>query len=558
MRIVVAAALLLGHSMLAQAAAPVQPPRWVNVDASVRSGLAPQSPAAGTLPRGAEVILKAPGQDGACLIEGEGVYGYLACDNLSAQPVARARAGAAGVPADQRWVTGNGIALRDAARSDAAVLARLSLNSIVKLVREVPGGGYCEVQPANGPAGFAACRYLAPTPVVLARLRGIGLDGQVNAADYDPVRLFDLHPGWGALTEYADYLAKRGSGAAGQTPWPRDEALERMKAHLALGIHGPRPKPYPDWATLKRKAEQYVDTDLEWRRLTALKQGATPEATRREALMAQLAADLGGDIGLSGPLHDRISADGGPLRIARLVQALELPTVQPSLFRSEAELAPPGVDAEQASGRFGMVFRQLVRPRPAPNAAEGIGPGLYDMLGRTQALVRSVQRVQLFADGRLTMAPSVLRSSETLWGEVDEPECAGWVPGFAFGAADRTIWRYFGTEAAENEKTATNPPGSLYAFYTTIAMPRGPAKVALTEVALNRGATGFVQGTHRHFDLDGDGIADVSVWEGQGKGPGHLDGMTLTDDRWFRLVLVNIGGAWKVLGSDTFGYGCGC
>lgn len=558
MRLAIAAAGLLLHALPAQAAEPVQPPRWVTDDVSVRSGLAPQSPGAGSLPRGAEVILKAPAQDGACLIEGEGVYGYLACNNLSAQPVARARAGVGGVPAEQRWVTGNGITLREAARSDAPVLARLSLNSIVKLVREVPGGGYCEVKPVNGPAGFAACRYLAPTPVVLARLRGIGLDGQTNTADYDPVRLFDLHPGWGALTEYAEFLARRGAGASGQKVWPRDEALERMKAHLALGIHGPRPKPYADWATLKRKAQQYIDTDLEWRRLTALKQGATPEATRREALMAQLAADLDSDIGLSGPLHDRISADGGPLRTAQLVHALELPTVQPSLFRSEAELAPPGVDAEQASGRFGIVFRQLVRPRPAQSAPDASGAGLYDMLGRTQALVRSVQRVQLFADGRLTMAPSVLRSSETLWHEVDEPECAGWVPGFAFGAADRTIWRYFGNEAAENEKTATNPPGSLYAFYTTIEMPRGPAKVALTEVALNRNATGFVQGTHRHFDLDGDGIADLSVWEGQGKGPGHLDGMTLTDDRWFRLVLVNIGGAWKVLGSDTFGYGCGC
>ncbi|UUZ49746.1 hypothetical protein LP420_06055 [Massilia sp. B-10] len=67
-----------------------------------------------------------------------------------------------------------------------------------------------------------------------------------------------------------------------------------------------------------------------------------------------------------------------------------------------------------------------------------------------------------------------------------------------------------------------------------------------------------MQGTHWHFDIDGDGIADLSVWEGQGKGPGHLDGVTQTDDRWYRLAMVNINGSWKVLGHDTFGYGCGC
>lgn len=556
MRFTIPAAALVVH--VVAAAAPVQPPRWVTEDVAVRSGPTPQAPPAGMLPRGAEVILKAPGQDDVCLIEGEGRYGYIACKYLSAQPVARARAGAGGIPADQRWVTGNGLTLREAARGDAPVLARLSLNSVVRLVREVPGGAYCEVQPANGAPGFTACRYLAPAPVVLARLRGIGHDGQADEAGYDPHRLFELHPGWPALLEYAESLNKAKAGAPGQEPWPRDEVLERMKAHLALGIHGPRPKPYPDWASLKRKAQQYVDTDHEWRRLTAPNQGPSTEAPRREALMGQLAADLEAGTGLSGPLHDRTSADGGALRIAQLVRALEMPTVQPSLFHSEAELAPPGADAEQAGGRFGIVFRQLVRPRPVPAGPDEPGPGLYDMLSRTQALVRSVQRVQLFADGRLSMAPSVLRSSETLWHDVEERECAGWVPGFAFGAADSPIWRYFGAEAAANEKTSTNPPGSLYAFYTTIEMPRGPAKVVTTEVALNRAATGFVGGTHRHFDLDGDGVADLSVWEGQGKGPGHLDGMTLTDDRWYRLVLVNIGGVWKVLGSDTFGYGCGC
>ena len=48
------------------------------------------------------------------------------------------------------------------------------------------------------------------------------------------------------------------------------------------------------------------------------------------------------------------------------------------------------------------------------------------------------------------------------------------------------------------------------------------------------------------------------VLEGTGPGPGHIDGPTDTDDPWYRLLLANIDGVWKVVGRDAFAYGCGC
>lgn len=543
-----------------QAAIPTQPPRWVRADeVRVRAGPSAEFKIVGRLSRGAELILKDVAErDGFCLIEGEGQYGYVSCGYLSAEPVARPRAGEGGVDSAQRWVSGNGVTLRDAPRRDAAVVDRLALNVIVTLLREAAGNGYCEVRSASGPSGYTACRYLVSTPVVLAHVRGDRRADEALSPDYDPERVFWLEPGWAALEQYAEHLKTRHPDIPPQGPWPRDEALERMKAHLALGLKGRRPQRFADWSDLKRTAAQDRDLSGETSRLQAQGKKVAEADWQREGQMQQTASELQTAIGLWGPLHDAHSGEGNAARIFRLVRALEFPGVKPSLFRSDAELAPPNASTEEASGRFDMVFRQQFTPRPSPGSDEGSGPGLYDMLARTQLLVRPVHRVQLFRDGRLDVEPSLVRTSETLWRDVDEPMCSGWSPGFAYGDADAGLWRYVEAGMAMPTRPDEIPVGSLFAFYTTIDLPPGPASRSETPMTLARADTGFVGGTYLHYDFDRDGVFDLAVWEGKGNGPGHLEGPTATDDRWYRLALVNIDGAWKVLGSDVFGYGCGC
>lgn len=553
----------------ARAASADQPPRWVMADeVRVRVGPSAEHKIIGTLSRGAELILKTRTEvDGFCLIEGEGHYGYIACRFLSAERIARPRAGVDGVDAAQRWVSGNGVTLRDAPSPEAAIVGRLTLNAVVTLRRDAAGNGYCEVALADGLGAYTACRYLAVTPVVLAHVRGYRSADQPVPADYDPERAFWISPSWQALEDYVEYLKRQHPDLPPQGPWPRNAALERMKAHLALGLKGRQPEPYADWAALKRKAARDVDLSGEGRRLRAQGRKVSDASWQREAQMQGLASELQGALGLWGPLHDAISSDGGAERVVHLVRALDFPAVRPSLFRSEAEVAPPSASTEAASGRFDIVFRQLVSPRPVPkpDTEETSGAGLYDMLARTALLVRPVQRVQLFRDGRLRSESSLVRRSETLWREVDEPMCAGWEPGYAFGDADARIWRDLnGDTAPQGGSTSSQatpigkPPGSLYAFLTTIELPQGPAKRIEAPMILDRDTTGFVRGIYLHYDLDHDGVADLSLWEGEGNGPGHLDGPTTADHRWYRLVLVNIAGAWKVLGSDAFGYGCGC
>jgi len=176
------------------------------------------------------------------------------------------------------------------------------------------------------------------------------------------------------------------------------------------------------------------------------------------------------------------------------------------------------------------------------------------------ALTQPVVRTTLFRDGRLATAS--VRPSETrvLWGGGEPPMCDGYVDGFAHGEADPRIWRYFGADASPDpEAVKRHPPGTLVSFATKSALAlasAAPPVVLIQE--LDRERTGFVAGTWLNFDLDGDGIVDLAVWEGTGKAPGHLDGPTETDDPYYRLFLANLGGRWHVLGTDAFGYGCGC
>jgi hypothetical protein len=265
-------------------------------------------------------------------------------------------------------------------------------------------------------------------------------------------------------------------------------------------------------------------------------------------------------LGVWGLRYDAFSDDGAST--INLVRALEFPRVQASLFRSEAEIAPPDTIIEEASGRFGIVFRQVVTPRPAPKPGEEFGPGKYDMLAHTELLVRPVQHVRLFRDGRLHVEPSFIRRHKTLWHEAEELGCLGWLPGFNFGDAnasnDADASNYFGGLVNEEMKSTLNPAGSLFEFYTTIDLPLSRAAHTEISVEMNREATGFVRGTYLHYDLNGDGVPDLIVWEGQGRYPGYRDGPTIPDDSWYRLVLVNVDDAWKVLGSDVFHYECGC
>jgi hypothetical protein len=414
---------------------------------------------------------------------------------------------------------------------------------------------------AQGGTGFVACSFLAlELPRAEAPL-------PPDAAPADLAAAFWQQPGWWKLEAYASALAKRlPDPSAG--PWPRDAELERMKAHLALGLKANPPPPLSDWQDLKQLAAAH-DATLLAPSAQAQAQPVPDRARWAQEQRAQRAAQrLQNAIGLQGPLHDVISAEGAGARVLRLVQVLEMPALRPSLFRSEAEIGPPGDGAEALAGRFGGIVRTTLSPRSTTAPVGQQGAGLYDMRARTQQLARPLQRVLLLRDGRLLAETSSARSTELLWRDVDQQGgCEDWTPGFGFGDADPSIWHYLdapgergpgGAAAARRADEAKRPRGTLFAFYVASPPPREAAVRNEQAIQLDRKATGFAAATQSSYDLDHDGVPDLLVWEGSGPSSDPRFDAVRRDDRWFRFALVNVNGAWKLLGHDAFVYACGC
>lgn len=450
-----------------------------------------------------------------------------------------------------RWVNAQGVNVRSEPSSSAAIVDRLALNTKVGWVDGPAIAGFCELrwERPDGTAmqGHTACRYLSDAPTDLQRLRRTFLpDGSPNP-DHDPERLFWLAPSWAGLEAYASHLnvihlppltletasfLQRNAFVRA-----RNEPLERMKIHLARGIHGP-PMPTPvAWEDVQRQARALH---------------TSPQLSEGDHLRwSRLGDILGLEVAFSNQYQDAAVA----ARLAAgLVRAIELPTSTPSWFRQRDEVASLGDGVSQMSGRFGIVHTYRTHPRKASKEGDWIFDGWWDIGAVTTSLTRPVVRTTLFRDGRLKQVRTHAARTQATWGTSDPPMCSSWVPGFALGDAETRLWASDPQHAA----LQVHPRDSLVLLHTRRALPRDVAPPAVQTIALDRAATGFVRANQLHFDFDGDGHPDLVAWEGVGRGPGHLDGETKTDDAWYRLFFVNIGGRWVVLGADSFSYGCGC
>lgn len=480
-----------------------------------------------------------------------GQYGALALALLVAGGVSASLAGSVETEEARRWIVGSRVNLRDYPAPDAGVLDRLALNTEVRLLAALSDGKFCEiaVRPSDAPEmhGYVACQYLGEEPVSARKLHA-HLDTGLPNPEFDPQRAFWREPSHAALTAYGQHLEATVLGQSRYddraAPRPRDSEFERMKAHLAKGIYGPLPTPYPVWDDFRRQAAAWRHERREIVRAKLRKYGTDPSEELQTVTNRH--AGLRDTLGLFQ--LDAAQALG-------LVGSIELPAAKSSLFRDMNELAAPGESTEQVSGRFRIVHTLTTRGRDPQRGEEGV----WDIGSVSLALTRPVVRHTLFRDGSLAAASSHLRHSVVEWSDIDGPMCEDFVPGYAYGDSDPKIWTGDDLDQGGHRLSlARRPKDSLFWFHVRSALPMQKAAVSQTQQILDREATGFVAATTFHYDLDGDGVADLAVWEGTGQAPGHLDGPRQTDEAWQRLIFANIAGRWRLLGQDSFSYGCGC
>jgi hypothetical protein len=441
--------------------------------------------------------------------------GYVACRYLSDKPVAPLRAGEAGTPADRRWVTGSRLQLRAEPRADAAVLASLALNTPVRLTEPKANNGYCAVQLVEGQAlsGYTACRYLEPSPVDLASLiTPRGKDG-VDNPDFDPARAFWISPSWELMAFYARRVEQQRATLGDKAPRGPDEQLERMKARLSgqVLVASRQPTVWPDW----------------------------------QQLYGQDPASLSPTLRLDGDLFRR---EGGDRPAAFLKALPPLPPAAPSWWRSEADLAGPGESVNALASRFGAQVQWLHESlQPGSPNRGAITPG-----ARIERMTQALRRFSLTSNQ--TVRDERLAPERTYrdWDPTVDLNCDDWVGGFLYGEADRATNQHNGASS-----TSTGPY-ALFQVWSSRPLPPGPARWTRKTFKLDRNLTGFVSGEWRTVDLDNDGIPDLAWLQATGRGPGHIEGPLPYDDAWYRLLLANVAGRWKLLEIDTFSYGCGC
>jgi hypothetical protein len=238
---------------------------------------------------------------------------------------------------------------------------------------------------------------------------------------------------------------------------------------------------------------------------------------------------------------------GRPMEFLKALPAL--PPAAPSWWRSDADLAGAGESIPALASRFGGQVTWLHESLQPGSPHRGqVAPGI-----RIERMTLPLRRISLLSNQSLRderLQPERLNRE---WDPSVEANCANWVGAFSFGDADAATLRRNGGEAAKRAG-----PLTLFRFWSARPLPAGPARWTHQSLKLDRDKTGFAAVELRSVDVDGDGIADLVWLQATGRGPGHIEGPPAHDDPWWRLLLANVAGRWRILDVDTYGYGCGC
>ncbi|MFN7572398.1 MAG: hypothetical protein ACK5TK_13250 [Betaproteobacteria bacterium] len=526
--------LACASTLACAADAPPEKMRWISAnDVNLRAAPVPSGQIVARLHRGAEVALvRVVNESSFCEVDANVAAaskwrGFVACEFLALVPPPDR---GTSLPANSRWVNGEGVNLRAKPALDAPIVARLTLNRRVEWIAQARENGFCEVR-ADVPSlrGFVACRFLSPEPLDANVVAVASLPNGEPNPQYDPYKAFWLQPGMRHLLAYGRQLGRQRSLEgidlrAPQIVLPQVPEYEKMKARLGAGVIPPE---NPDWGR---------SWPADMLPLAVLQAGQMPA--------------------------DNVPNGLNGLPLAAL-QSLPLRAPAPSYFKGLAETLPIQATQWDVSARWqipvGATFeRGVILVGAEPAGGERLVPGLWDVAATTTQLRAPIYRVSLTRRGQMNVAFETLVQNNHVADALEmDSMCADYVDGFTFSDSNAVVVATErGAKADRKSFTAGDPV--MFRFYARTPPTVRTAKAWQSEYPLNPEITSFKSATLVQFDIDGDGIPDAAVWEGIGPtNIVHLDNV-VDDFPHRRVYFMNYAGQWYIVAHDFYGFGCGC
>lgn len=447
-----------------------------------------------------------------------------------------------------RVVQGSWVNVRAAPGADAPVLTHLIINTPVELLKNQ--GKFCEIRKGQTMHGYIACNLLGEKTLSIADLGAPKLnDGHTDNPDYSAPRAFWLEPGYQRLLDAGKYF-ERTMLSAKQKELESSKDTNKMASVPTWGeADKVMPKiqrfPLPEFEAMKELMKKGViaapensrDLPLAW---DSLKQKVqTTETGKNRAQFPEYTYQLG--VHLIRELE------------VPLVRELELPAIRPSYFKSVNDVVEPSANTETISHRFHIPYTMTVTKgahwQYFPGGTMEV-VGAWDVGDAELALTQKVYKNTFDDKGHI-------RSETSIMTETDSERFPGCDLGFRYSSTPATTQKLL--DWSEEDQKRDQKRSGLFYFYTQKPLTMQQAKVsvdAIRKLNINSGKRDTItQGQQLYFDIDGDGVFDLAVWQGWRSGGDMRGDQEVLD---MRILFINVAGRWHLLASDDLQYRCEC
>jgi hypothetical protein len=497
-----------------------------------------------------------------------------------------------------RYVVGSSVNLRTQPDLKADVLARMPINSKLRLLSPssvdkstASASRFCEVEFFSGQLyrGYTACQYLSEKPLLLEKISNPTLaDGRADPS-HNPERAFWLQPSIGNLFAYGSYLeatrmteAERTTELKNRRPNMRLRKIvpefEAMKAKLTQGYIEPESLDTANKAIdLKNWNQIKTDVAKVWPEFDAQRlmfkqrmrgrdynDSKWSEINKEDNSALKILENIRAKVEINGKI---LSYSGVPLY--GLIHKIELPPASVSFFNSAADFVHHGVGVNQGSSPISSISSLWKIPMNVQFIRGGhhVEPGHYDdghgsiaaswdIGTATASLAQPVWMNTLSSSGKIEKSSQKPSANLEGWRTGSEDDCPG---GFLYSEPASTFdgnHDFLGIKPYSR----VNTDFKMVGFYTRTEIKRDAVKVSQRVIRLDLAETGFFSARVFTADIDGDGVSDFALIEAVEPASDyiHFLGDRNAPFPTKRLYVFNVAGKWEIYAKDDYVFGCGC